>query len=144
MPSALKYVLTDAGFWIGLCDRNDQNHENAVRILKAIERYHVLLPWPILYEIFRTRFIKNKSLVQKFEETAKSVAARYEDDNPYRTAAQIEALRLAATGKRHISLVDMVIRHMLSDENFRIDYLVTFNQRDFVDVCRKRKIEIVE
>jgi hypothetical protein len=45
--------------------------------------------------------------------------------------------------KRPISLVDMVIRYILDDVNIRKDCLLTFNRRDFVDVCRKRQIEIL-
>ena len=43
---------------------------------------------------------------------------------------------------RHISLVDMVIRLIMLETNFKIDYLVTFNERDFIDICIKRKIQI--
>ena len=41
------------------------------------------------------------------------------------------------------SLVDAVIREILKDKNLQIDYLATFNTRDFIDICAKRKIEIV-
>lgn len=38
----------------------------------------------------------------------------------------------------NISLVDGVIRQMLADENLRIDYLVTFNYKDFNDVLKRK------
>ncbi len=33
---------------------------------------------------------------------------------------------------------------ILSDENVRVNFFVTFNEKDFSDVCKKRKIEILE
>ncbi|MGA8874353.1 MAG: hypothetical protein WB555_02415 [Candidatus Korobacteraceae bacterium] len=38
---------------------------------------------------------------------------------------------------RSLSLVDRVIRRMLSDRNLRLEALITFNPGDFVDVCQK-------
>lgn len=139
-----KYVLTDAGFWLGLCDKSDENHAQSERVLRMIERFHVVLPWPILYEVLRTKFVKNKNLAQRFEELRAGLALRFEADESYRDAAYEETMRLAKSGKRRISLVDMVVRHMMSDEKIRIDYFVTFNPSDFFDVCKKRKIEIVQ
>jgi len=43
---------------------------------------------------------------------------------------------------RPMSLVDMVMRLMLDDVNVRVDGLLTFNQKDFHDVCRKRGLEM--
>jgi hypothetical protein len=44
---------------------------------------------------------------------------------------------------RPLSLVDTVIREMLSDESLKIDYLITFNIKDFIDVCSRRNITIL-
>jgi len=38
---------------------------------------------------------------------------------------------------RSLSLVDRVIRNMLSDVNLKIDCFKTYNIKDFEDVCRK-------
>jgi len=42
-----------------------------------------------------------------------------------------------------ISLCDVLIRLLIEDVNLRIDALLTFNEKDFVDVCRKRRGEIL-
>ncbi len=39
-------------------------------------------------------------------------------------------------------MVDCLIRLIIEDENVKVDYLVTFNVRDFHDVCMKRGIEL--
>ena len=38
----------------------------------------------------------------------------------------------------------VVIREMISDIDMRIDYLVTFNVKDFADVCAIRGVEILD
>ncbi|CAH2405647.1 hypothetical protein MES4922_40360 [Mesorhizobium ventifaucium] len=40
-------------------------------------------------------------------------------------------------------MVDCLIRLMLDDRNLKINYLATWNEGDFDDVCRKRRIEII-
>lgn len=41
------------------------------------------------------------------------------------------------------SLTDSVIREILKDVDIKINFLVTFNERDFRDVCDQRLIEII-
>jgi hypothetical protein len=48
-----------------------------------------------------------------------------------------------ARPEAHLSLVDRVIREMLEDRSLGLDVMVTFNQRDFADVCERRRIEIL-
>ena len=36
----------------------------------------------------------------------------------------------------------MLIRFILNDVNLKIHFLVTFNEKDFMDVCQERRIEI--
>jgi hypothetical protein len=45
--------------------------------------------------------------------------------------------------KRPLSLVDCLIRVMLEDTNIRINYLATYNNSDFYDVCATRNIELI-
>ena len=45
--------------------------------------------------------------------------------------------------RRPMSLVDMVMRLMLEDVNVRVNGLLTFNRRDFYDVCRRRGLEML-
>jgi len=41
------------------------------------------------------------------------------------------------------SLVDNVLREMLKDINLRIGILITANEKDFIDICSQRNIEII-
>ncbi len=138
-----KYVLVDTGFWFGLCDEHDQHHEKSLRVFDMVKRFRLLFPWPVLYEVLNTRFIRHQPRVIQFDVKLRGLAFDYIEDQVYRQAAYEETMALALPGKRQISLVDMVVRHMLADVNLRVDYLVTYNDGDFTDICKKRKIELV-
>ena len=55
-----------------------------------------------------------------------------------------EALQLALQpSKRTISLVDMTIRLILEDDRIKKHAMLTLNVKDFVDVCRQKRIEMI-
>ena len=49
----------------------------------------------------------------------------------------------SAKNTRSFALVDVVIRLILDDINVRKHGFLTFNQRDFGDLCRKHQIELL-
>ena len=51
-----------------------------------------------------------------------------------------EALQQSET-RQPISLVDSVMLLMLEDKNIRIGAILTFNDRDFTDICYSKGIE---
>jgi len=134
-------AVVDTGFWIALCARDDQYHLQALAKEDLLRSLNLIVPWPCLYETLNTRFVKNPMSVRAFERFRRRPNVDLADDTKYREAAYSETLVLAP--KRPISLVDMVIRCILDDVNIRKDCLLTFNRPDFVDVCRKRQIEIL-
>lgn len=141
MIQTLSYkILTDTCFWIGLIDKDDQYHDESVKVYDQINKFEIILPWPIYYEVLRTRFMRRPLYVDLFFRELKRPNIKTIDDSPYKQKALDETLKLA--GKRQISLVDMVMRFMLDDAGMKIDYLVTFNESDFVDICRKRQISL--
>lgn len=138
-----KFVLLDSGFWIALYDPADGHHSAARELLGQIDGARLVLPWPILYEVLRTRFVRRRDVVRAFVRRARAPQAEQIDDAPYREQALAVVFDFAAGHERPVSLVDMVLRLMLDDVALRIDGLVTFNVRDFADVCRRRRIEIL-
>jgi predicted nucleic acid-binding protein len=137
-----KNVLTDTGYWIALYHTKDAFHQEAIDKFDEIRDCRILFPWPIFYEVLRTKFVKNKVVALNFEEHLKTLSINRIDDSPYREDALDDTIRLSAIGKRNISLADMVIRHVLQDDRWKIDYLITFNEKDFTDVCKRRRIQI--
>jgi len=136
-------ILTDASFWIALVDPRDQYHNQAKIFAEEIykSKIKVLIPWPVLYEIFRTRFVKNKrnkEIINRLFKKLSPLYIEYIDDKEYRELALQEILK----GKRALSLVDKIIHCILYDKNLPIHILVTADIRDFQDICSQLNIKI--
>jgi hypothetical protein len=101
-----------------------------------------VVPWPVLYETLGARFARNRPAMERFEQEIKASRTVLLDDAPYRDDALAHALDWSLRRGRALSLVDCVLRLLLDDVQTRIQYLVTFNQRDFVDICAARRIEL--
>lgn len=134
-----KYLLFDACFWIALLDDRDTYHRMAVDLYNKTEDWHGLLPWPTLYEVLSTRLSRNHQRVRIFSDELHSPGIKLIDDTPYRPKALLKTVDLEYS-VRTLSLVDLVIRDMLADINLRMDGFVTFNHRDFNDVCSRRRL----
>ncbi len=95
-----------------------------------------------MYEVMKTRFVKRFDAVKNFEIYLENLKPIYVDDRAYREPALEEAIQ--RSGKRPLSLVDLVIRKILEDAQMNISAIVTFNTKDFADICVKRRIEILD
>ena len=137
-----KTILTDTGYWLGLVDSKDQYHEVANTLAQIIEGNQIIFPWPCLYETISTRLARRREQLLFFEELLKKPEIILFDDTDYKINALEEVFRSNRLGFTH-SLTDSVIREILKDINVKINYLVTFNNRDFEDICQKRQIEIL-
>ena len=100
-----------------------KEHGNATLIMEEIQKFHLLLPWPILYELLRTRFIKKKIWVQQFRKSLRTLNIEYINDDIYREKALYNTLEQDSSSGRNISLVDMIIRNILQDRNLRIEFI---------------------
>jgi predicted nucleic acid-binding protein len=138
-----KIVLTDACFWLGLIDPKDQFHDIANKVAELIEGCQIIFPWPCLYETISTHLSRRHDRLLYLEEFIKRPDIVLLDDEIYKVSAFEEVFRLNRTAGFTYSLVDSVIREVLKDVNVRINYLVTFNERDFIDICQMRRIEII-
>ena len=104
---------------------------------------NVLIPWPSLYETFNTRFAKNKIAVRRFQSLLRQPHVELLRDEPYRETALRAALTHALESERNVALVDMVIRLVLDDVNVRKHGLLTFDRSVFVDICARRRVELL-
>ena len=136
-------LLVDTGFWFAFFDGHEEKHPSASAKSDVIDKAKIAVPWPILYETLNTRFIKNPMRVNRFDLLLKDPKTELIDDASYRDEALHATIRESQNRLRAISLVDMVIRFILNDPNVRIDAILTFNQSDFADVCRRRRIEML-
>jgi hypothetical protein len=91
-----------------------------------------------LYEVLNTDFTGEKIWMENFEKFLKKDNVTRIDDTKYKELALEESINKSIIKGWSISLVDSVIRQILSDTNMRIEYFVTFNQKDFSDIIKKR------
>jgi predicted nucleic acid-binding protein len=140
-------ICVDSGFLIALYDETDEHHEKAESFF--IPHFtelgnELLVPWPVLYETVSTRMTRHRRQMDSLNRDWKYLHSRKQlillDDKDFRAVALEECMKeVARPAQRYrtLSLADRVIRGMLSDISIRIDYFITYNQKDFVDICRK-------
>jgi len=146
-------ICADAGFLIALYDERDEYHKRAEECFEIYlsKRPNVLIiPWPVLYESISTRMARAKERVERIDAHFKALRIKGQlkllSDDQFREEAIEQCFSEAKRNVRlyrSLSLVDRVIRLVLSDTNTRIGALATFNARDFHDVCRKFRKDIV-
>lgn len=139
-----KIILTDTCFWLGLIDPTDQHHEKSKDISELINDFKILFPWPCLYETVSTHLARNRQRTLYFESILKKPEIELIDDLKYRDSALNEVFDFNRYHGFTHSLADSVIREILKDIDIKVNCLVTYNAKDFYDVCAKRQIEIIE
>ncbi len=134
-------VIIDSCFWFALVKTSDGYHQDAARISSKlfVPINRILVPFPSLYEVLNTTFMKEGRL-SSFNEWMRNPSIQLIQDDKYRTEALEETM---VQRGRDLSLVDNVIRNMLDDKQLDIRAIVTFNVKDFFDVCMNRHIEII-
>ncbi len=137
-----KTILCDACYWIALLDSRDAYHCQARSIFKHIGFHQIITPYPVLYEVISTRLVKRKDRLLEF---GKILQKHWEIvcDKPYRDDSIHEIVHHGNT--RNLSLVDVVIRKILQNDarGFAVHALVTFNEKDFYDVCESKNITLI-
>ncbi|MDR3286939.1 MAG: hypothetical protein LBT27_05810 [Prevotellaceae bacterium] len=139
----MKSVLVDSGFWFALYDERDEHNSTAIAIEKFLDSNIIVIPFPTLYESINTKFMKNKKAKNEFKKVLNRTNAKIISDE----SIKYNALEVTFTDKskeRNLSLVDNIIRLILDDVKFNINYLITFNRGDFVDICNRRGIQILD
>ena len=137
-------IIVDSGFWYALYDVRDEHHVEANDLIAYLEMGTILMPFPTLYESINTRFSRRRNWMEDFEILLTRPNVYLIDDKEYKDKAVNLTFEMTLQQNRPISLVDTVIRMMLDDPELKIDYLLCFNIEDFVDICQRRRIEILQ
>lgn len=135
-----KRILTDSGFWLALFDGRDQHHEAAKALITEIEDERLMIPWAVLYEVFRTRFVRKPARVRELRRFLVRPNVMVMDEADYREQALQSVL---GVNPQNLSLVDGILRAMLEDRTLKIESFITFNRSDFEDVCQPRNIQLI-
>lgn len=139
-----KIILTDTCFWLGLVDPKDQHHDKSKVISELINDFKILFPWPCLYETVSTHLARSRERTLYFESILKKPEIELFDDTKYKNSALNDVFEFSRYHGHTYSLADGVVREILKDIDVKVNYLVTFNAKDFHDVCAKRQIEILD
>lgn len=141
-------ILVDTGFWFAYLGTKDSLQGKAIEIYDKYingSNNNVLIPYPVLYETINTKLLRDKNqkaadwFLKKLVSDPKFVRV---PDKDYREAAFNSTI--GYTRERGISLVDNVLRIMIADNFLKIDALITFNTGDFVDVCKKQRVQLID
>ena len=136
-------IIIDSGFWYALYEERDEYHDKAVELFEYLDMGKVVIPFPSLYEVMNTRFAKRVDYMESFKRFINSENVVLVDDSPYKDTALELTMDSSIILKKPFSLVDMIIRLMVSDVDMNIHYLLTFNKSDFIDVCLQRNVDIL-
>ncbi len=133
-------LLVDTGYFFALYTERDEHHSAAKRKQDLLEQWPIVLPWPVLYETMNTRFVKMPGVLARFGAIVVRPDTVLLDDSPYRDRSYRTAMETAS--QRPFSLVDAVLRAIVEDTNVSISAMLTFNPRDFYDVCQKHRVAL--
>jgi predicted nucleic acid-binding protein len=139
----MEAVIVDTGVWYAMFDSRDPNYGDAEEKIELISMLKVAVLWPTAYETLRTKFVRKSLALQQFETFLKSPNIEFIDDDPFREDAFQLSLESSLRRSRPLSMVDCLIRLALDDTDLNIRFLATFNARDFIDVCRRNRVEII-
>ena len=138
----MQYVLIDTGVWYAMFDPRDQHQAKVAKKQEILELFTLVIPWPTMYETLRTRMVRNRQAMYQIEDYLKRPNLTFLDDSPYREKALELAFSSSLRKFRQLSMIDCLLRLILEDDNVMINYLATFNDEDFLDVCHARRIAI--
>lgn len=138
-------ILVDTCVWLAIFDPTDLTRDRATVADHAerIQSMTAIIPWPITYETMSSKFAKNRLALQGFEKQLKSPRVQFVDDGPYREDALKHALDSSLRQRRPLSLTDCLLRVVVDELGPGLNYLATYNIKDFSDVCLRNKIEIL-
>lgn len=135
-------VLVDSGFFFALFNERDRHHASACQLEGWLDLAQVILPWPILYETVNTRFVRRSANLAKFEAITRAPETVLLDDSPYRVAS-LGGVMAHRGRPGPLSLVDAVLCNVIEDVNVPVSAILTFNDRDFLDVCLQHDVELL-
>src|SRR5689334_9671593 len=81
--SVSNFVLADTGYWIALFDPRDTKHETVAETADLIETLTLVVPWPVLYETLRTRFVRRRDWVARLDRRLLRPNVAFIDDRDY-------------------------------------------------------------
>lgn len=139
-------ICADSGLLIALYDERDAYHSQSLSLFQEYFEKPVnqlLIPWPVMYETISTRMARQAKQIQKINKDwgrlRRSGQLEYLDDAEFRLQALDDCFEETARGThyRPLSLVDRVLRNILSSRDLKIKCFITYNRGDYHDILGK-------
>jgi predicted nucleic acid-binding protein len=143
-------ICFDSGVLLGLYDEKDPYHDRALLCFDSYITQRplnaVILPWPVMYESLSTHMARTSRRMNAINAHLKALRVRgkleFIEEGPYRDRA-LAACLPEGGHRRALSLVDCVIRELLSDKSLQITALATFDIPGFHDICKRLRKRII-
>ncbi len=132
----MKSCLIDSGFWIGYFNERDEHHQEAIEVFETIGEYKLIIPFPTLYEFLNTRFSRDIRKINELERIFKNLDIFWLPDDNYRDDLVENFIGNNKKGQK-ISSVDIIINNIIEDRSVKVNYLITFNPKDFRENCER-------
>jgi predicted nucleic acid-binding protein len=150
----MKGFLLDSSYLFALYgDEGDRTRDAEESFLDIFSRSGnvLLVPWPILYESFNTKFSgdrrRTKQLDSEWAQLEKLGRLEFLDDLPFRAGTLVDWRKAkpqaAKKRDRGLSLVDRILMAIIQDKTLSVTAILTFDVNDFRGICAKRNIEII-
>ncbi|MHB1682828.1 MAG: hypothetical protein ACYCYO_08390 [Bacilli bacterium] len=149
-------ILADSCFFIALYDERDQHHlcaEIAFRKWFVDAPFVIAIPDPVMLEVLNTRFVRRPEWIRRLDEHWTALRRQgqllYIDDFKYRGTQlediieQAQKFETNRNGYRDLSLIDRILRQMILGSSQPYVALLTYNVKDFSDVCQKAGIDLI-
>jgi predicted nucleic acid-binding protein len=147
-------ICIDTSFFIGLYQERHNFNSRARQLFGELfekSGHRMVILWPIVYETFSSKSVGNRNALENLKadwaRLRQKDQLRFMSDLPFRDRVIDECfdqLLLPVNGYRALSAADRVIRKVMADRNLRISGLISFNPKDFQDVCKRFRRDLFQ
>lgn len=143
----MKTVILDTGYWIALFNpEKEKDKQEVVEFVSDLidgNNYKIIIPFPTLYEFLNSKLSRKKNgYLNLKKELSKDKYNKVYDDK-YREKALKTFTNNFSRNVGDISLVDEIIKEMISDDNLRTDIIVTFDEA-LKNYAKSMNLEVIE
>jgi len=121
-------IIIDTCFWIALYnpEKHIQINDDINFISDFIEDQEIIIPFPSLYEFLNSKFSRRNDALH-FQKLLSKPNYIKVDDSSYKDGALNSFFEKAINEFNDVSLVDEIIKEIISAKSFKIDYLISFD-----------------
>lgn len=122
-------IIVDTCFWIALYnpEKHADKNETVDIISELIENHEIVIPFPSLYEFLNSKFSRKNDALH-FQKLISRTNYIKLDDKAFKEKALDNFFEKAINEYNDVSLVDEIIKEIIDSSEFKIDYLISFDE----------------